>query len=285
MFRNLKLLAMTVLLASCGQESVSELDAVVDATTGRWKARHNMRDGQFQANLDQFSEQGFQVRNLSGYTVNGSPRFLAVWDSNRRDQVVRYGLTKLNFELQSERLEDQGYRLQDISGYEQNRSSRFAAIWVRDRNRDTLVFTDRSNDQFQRDFDIYSNRGYRLVNVSGYSIGGQARFASIWERRSGPRYLVRHGISEDGLVALTHQLGSEYRITDLTGYGDRGKIRFAVILERNNARQGFSEYSAKSDQYQRKVETAVRLNLRITHAAGYHVGSKTRYILGTASSN
>jgi Bacterial tandem repeat domain 1 len=35
---------------------------------------------------------------------------------------------------------------------------------------------------YQQAFDDLKGQGYRLVDVSGYSVGGQDRYAAIWSK-------------------------------------------------------------------------------------------------------
>ena len=52
-----------------------------------------------------------------------------------------------------------------------------------------------TSEQYQQEFDKLVKDGYRLVQVSGYSVGGQGRYAAIWEKTSGPPQIARHGMS------------------------------------------------------------------------------------------
>ena len=36
--------------------------------------------------------------------------------------------------------------------------------------------------EYQRVSDDLKDQGYRLTDVSGYNVGGQARYAAIWEK-------------------------------------------------------------------------------------------------------
>jgi hypothetical protein len=49
--------------------------------------------------------------------------------------------------------------------------------------------------QYQNVFNELTGQGYRLIDVSGYSVGGQDRYAAIWEKREGPAWQARHGLT------------------------------------------------------------------------------------------
>ena len=51
-----------------------------------------------------------------------------------------------------------------------------------------------SVDQYQAAFNQFVGQGYRLSHVSTYSLGGQLRFAAIWEKPFQATWQGRHGI-------------------------------------------------------------------------------------------
>jgi hypothetical protein len=63
------------------------------------------------------------------------------------------------------------------------------------------------------------SKGYRLVHVSGYAVSGQDFYAAIWERRNGPAWQARHGMtSADYQQAFDDLNGQGYRLVDVSGY-------------------------------------------------------------------
>ena len=48
---------------------------------------------------------------------------------------------------------------------------------------------------YQREFIKHTQNGYRLTHVSGYGVGNKDYYAAIWEKRSGPPYIARHGLT------------------------------------------------------------------------------------------
>ncbi|MEJ2231654.1 MAG: hypothetical protein P8X46_10805, partial [Nitrospirales bacterium] len=52
-----------------------------------------------------------------------------------------------------------------------------------------------TSSQYQSAFDSFIKDGYRLVYVSGYTDNGQERFAALWEKKSGPAWVARHGMT------------------------------------------------------------------------------------------
>jgi hypothetical protein len=62
-------------------------------------ARHGLSGAQYQAAFDQYVAQGYRLRCVSGYNVNGVTRYAALWDkSSGPAWVARHGLTAAQYQ-------------------------------------------------------------------------------------------------------------------------------------------------------------------------------------------
>ena len=52
-----------------------------------------------------------------------------------------------------------------------------------------------NSSQHQAEFTKMSRMGYRLTYIDSYCVNGNIRYATIWERKSGPVWSARHGMS------------------------------------------------------------------------------------------
>jgi hypothetical protein len=138
------------------------------------------------------------------------------------------------FQRVSEDLKGQGYRMTDISGYDVGGQDRYAAIWEKRNGPPWEARYGLTSAQYQQTFDDLTTRGYRLVHVSGYSVGGQAFYAGIWEQGSGPAWQARHGMTAAEFQRMSEDLkGQGYRLTDISGYDVGGQDHYAAIWEKS----------------------------------------------------
>lgn len=126
----------------------------------------------------------------------------------------------------------QGYTLICVSGYAENGEPRYAAIWEQRAPTDWQARHGLSRSQYQQTFDQMAADGYAPVQVCGYRINVDVRFAAIWERRPGLQWVGRHGLTSseyqqafDEQVAAGFQLVSVsgaqgFRPVQVSGYGD-----------------------------------------------------------------
>ena len=68
-----------------------------------------------------------------------------------------------------------------VDAYTVNGTPYFAAIWQKQGGA-YVARHGMSSANYQAEFDKWLSKGYRLVDVSGYSAGGQARYAAIWHK-------------------------------------------------------------------------------------------------------
>jgi len=109
--------------------------------------------------------------------------------------------------------------LVQVSGYSVNGEERFAAIWEQVEGSSWQAHHGLNSAQYQQAFDQLLAEGYRLVQVSGYSVNGEERFAAIWEQRNGPSWQARHGLSSVQYQQAFDQLLREgYRLVQVSGY-------------------------------------------------------------------
>jgi hypothetical protein len=73
--------------------------------------------------------------------------------------------------------------------------SRYAAIWEKASGPAFIARHGLTSQQFQQEFDKLIGQGFCLSVVSGYAVGGQAHYAAIWEQKSCPNFVARHGLT------------------------------------------------------------------------------------------
>jgi NADH:ubiquinone oxidoreductase subunit H len=160
------------------------------------------------------------LASLATWAQAQAELYAALWErSSGPDWVARHGLTSAGYQQEFDRLVAQGYRLVLVSGYQVDREERYAAIWERRAGPAWVARHGLTSDGYQQEFDRLVAQGYRLVLVSGYSVGGEDRYAAIWERRAGPAWVARHGLTSAGYQQEFDQLLAQgYRPRLVSGY-------------------------------------------------------------------
>ncbi|MFF7967075.1 serine hydrolase [Streptomyces sp. NPDC007903] len=97
------------------------------------------------------------------------------------------------------------------------------------------IHWDLTEGEYRDAFSVYVNlRGYRLVDLCGYEVGGQARYAAIWQQShlSPDSWVSDYRISFDEFQGkLDEWKGKNYRPVRINGYNVAGHTYFAAIWE------------------------------------------------------
>ena len=184
----LAMLGATLLVAAPGQAMAAENPA--------WVARQGLTSDEYQAEFNRWGGAGFRLVSVSGYDDGGVARYAALWRKVPGPAgQARHGLTSQQYQATFDQLLAQGYRPVMVNGYEVAGATRFAAIFEQSSGMAWVARHDLTPAQYQAELDAYGAQGYRLIHVSGYTIGGEERYAAIWERTPGPVAREFHGLT------------------------------------------------------------------------------------------
>ena len=246
-----------------------------------WLARHGMSSASFQRQFDTYVSQGYRLVHVSGYEVNNSARYAAIWErSSGPAWVARYGMTSASFQRQFDTYVSQGYRLVHVSGYEVNNSARYAAIWERSSGPAWVARYGMTSAAYQRYIDTHVSKGYRPVDVSVYEVNGSVRHAVILERKGGPAWVLRSGLSPAAYQRYfdTH-VSKGYRPVHVSGYDVNGSARYVVIMERKSGPAWVARHGMTSQQYQDEFDDFYYQGFRPKAVSGFAVsGGQERYV-------
>jgi hypothetical protein len=149
--------------------------------------------------------------------------------------------------------------------------SRFAAIWEKVPSPPWQARHGLTSDQYQQEFNKLTQQGYRLIHVSGYAVGGQDRYAAIWEKSAGPDWQARHGLTSDQYQDQFNQLRySGYRLTRISGWGIGDTFHYAAIWEKiYSGPDWVARHGMLSDSYQEEFNFLAKDGYRLKNVSGY----------------
>jgi hypothetical protein len=227
------------------------------------------------------------IYNASGSLSPGQPvslsrfttRFAALFEQNDGTPFqARHGIDGDTYQATFDDLVAQGFRLTSVCGYSEGREARFNAVW---QQREGPPFQGRHNltsDEYQATFDDLAAQGFRLTDVSGYAIGGEARYAAIWEQRAGPDLQARHGLNRVQYQQTFDQLtGQGFVLRQVCGYRVNVDVLFAAIWEREEGVAFQARHGLTSGVYQKTFDELVAAGHRLSWVSGYSDTGIARY--------
>jgi len=131
---------------------------------------------------------------------------------------------------------------------------------------------------YQTTFTDLVNKGYRLKVVSGYTRGGQERYAALWVKTASPEWAARHGLSSSDYPAAFNDFRKKgFRLVYVSGYAVNNQPRFAAIWEKSPGPAWEARHGLTSAQYQKAFDDLVKAGYRLWHISGYSVNGQDFY--------
>ena len=232
--------------------TIISLMLVAATVFGQYAARHLMTPAQYQAEFNNWSEKGYRLTSLSGYTKDGQERYAAIWNKTSGPAwTARHAMTADQYQQAFNEMSKNGYRLTIISGYAVGGQARFAAVWDKSSGGAWTARHNMTAAQYQQAFNDNSNAGYRLQYISGYVVGGTEYFAAIWEKKSGPAMIAKHNMTAAQYQQYFNEYGSQgYLVKVVSGYEKGGTDLFAAIWEKTSAPLTAARHGIKGFNYQ-----------------------------------
>lgn len=229
----------------------------------------------YQSYFTQHATYGWRLVDISGYTVNGSTYFAAIWDRNSGPAyVTRHNMTSSQYQSYYNSYTRQGYRLVHVNGYAYGSSVRFAAIWESSSGPDYIARHNMTSSQYQSYFSSYVSQGYRLKQVSGYSINGVSYFAAIWDKSSGPAWVARHNMTSSQYQSYMNSYVSQgYRLKEVSGYLSGSTLLYAAIWDKSSGPAWVTRHGMNSSSLQSYINSYANQSYKNINISAYVVGS------------
>ncbi len=161
-----------------------------------WLARHGMDSAQYQQAFNKWTQKGYRLSHVSGYGVGSEDRYAAIWEKRKgKPWVARHAMTSAKYQQEFNKWTKKGYRLIHVSGYNAGGEDRYAAIWEKSKGPKWKARHGMTSEQYQKEFNKVTKKGYRLTHISSWRSGKTNRYAAIWEKDKGPGWVARHAMT------------------------------------------------------------------------------------------
>ncbi len=244
-----------------------------------WVARHGLTAAQYQTAFNTYTGQGYRLVDISGYEVAGQARYAAIWDQSAGPAwQARHGLTPAQYQSTFNTLVGQGYRPVRVRGYTVAGQVYYAAIFQKLSGVAWQARHGLTAAQYQTAFNTYTGQGYRLVDVSGYGLGGQDYYSAIFDKSSGPAWESHNNMTAAQYQSQFNRLvGLGYELTEVSGYAVNGQERYAAIWQKIAGDTWQARHGLTATQYQAEFTNLFNLGYRLVQVSGYTIGGQDRY--------
>ena len=237
---------------------LSVLCVAVSARAQTWQARHGMTPAAYQSTFNDLTSIGYRPVAVSGYTSGGAERYAAIFTKSAGGPwVAKHGMSATDYQSYFNYYTSLGYRLTWVNAHEAAGQERYAAIWEQKSGGTWIAKHGMSATAYQQAFDTYTRQGYRPIHIDVHTAGGAASYAAIFEKKSGPAWIAKHGMTSAAYQQAFEELAAQgYRARQVSGHNIGGTDYYAAIWEAGpgpawSARHGVPEswYQNVFDNY------------------------------------
>lgn len=194
---------------------------------------------------------------------------LASLQTSYSQWVARHNLSAAQYQDAFDDYVKQGFRLSTVSGYTCGGQERYIALWEKKAGAEWAARHGLSGQDYQAAFDDFNKKGFRLIHVSGYGVGNQAKFAAIWDKSAGPSWAARHNLTAAQYQKAFDDFSKQgFRLVHVSGYVVNNVEYFAGIWEKS-AGNYIARHNLTSSQYQQAFNDFTKQGYVLKTVSGY----------------
>jgi murein DD-endopeptidase MepM/ murein hydrolase activator NlpD len=154
------------------------------------------------------------------------------WYPPGRPEVTIMDIPIESYQSMFNKVTASGYRPVWFDGYEVGDATYVNVIFRPEDGVPWIAYHGMTGDDYQKQFDIWARRGYRLVNVASFLYRGEVRYAAIWLLTDGPAWLAYHEVGSADHQSQFDQLVSlGYRPIDISIVSPGGKPQYTALYQ------------------------------------------------------
>jgi hypothetical protein len=254
-----------------------------------WDQRNNLTPADFEKASKELAEKGYQPAQITAAVVGKDAkkgvRFLTVWEKIPDGPVreARPDLTAPQYEKATADFKDKGFRPVELCGYEVDGAPRFAAIWEK-APKDAPVREAHpalTDDDYRKLYTALSNKGCRPLRVTGFAVGKETRYASIWEQapKGAPAWYSRRDLTRAQYQEVfDERLEAGDMVVHLSVYTIDGEPRFAGVWEKAPRPQAWQvRHWMDARQYENAVDVFRGQGMRPLRVTSHAVDGEPRF--------
>jgi N-acyl-D-amino-acid deacylase len=191
-----------------------------------------------------------------------------------------HGVRDVEYQAWLDALAKTEYRPAYLSAYGTGQAPLFAAGAVRDPARPDWIARHHLTSQgFQREFDKWTGKGYRLISVVGYLREGTTQYAAIWLKDNSNTVSEAHIDQTAAEYQTTYKelIKKGFRPVYVTGYpvGKSHRLASIFVADRTKTWTAFHDLTEK--QYQKTLDDWTAKDYRPTSITAHPTGQGTRF--------
>ena len=202
----------------------------------------------YRAKYDALWPQGWRLKELSPYVINGQVRYTAVWTKSTRSEIQVYGWEYKDYRAKYDELWPQGWRLSIIKPYVHNGQVRYTAVWTKSTRSEIQVYGWEYKD-YRAKYDELWPQGWRLLRLQPYVFQGKVRYTAVWQRSRRSEIQLYDVTYQDFRKKYDQLWRLGWRLQMLQPYRNGSRTRYTAVWHHRPKRGELQAYNLKYASY------------------------------------
>lgn len=202
-----------------------------------------------------------------------------IWPSPDKGfaEIARHGTKANAYQNTFTNITACGYMPSWVDGYDVNGQNYFNAIFV-PADVPWVARHGLTSAQYQAEFDEWTAKGYRPRQVESYRQGNRIRYAVIFVKKPGPRWVAYHGKTPDEHQAEFDKLVKrKFHAVNISVVSINGNRRYTALYERSNVGSWRAKSFLTLTEYQQEFDANKAAGRQLAYVQAYNHSGGVRF--------
>jgi hypothetical protein len=242
-------------------------------------ARHGVPASDYQLTFDHIAGSGYRLVWVNGYEVNGKNFFNVIFHpEDGVPWVARHGLTSSEYQEEFDKRIPQGFRPLQVESYPDGNKIRYAVIFVKESGPAWTAYHGKTADEHQKLFDSLTGQGFRPVNVSVVSIGGERSYTALYEKIDVGSFILKSFLTASEYQdEFDKNKAAGRQLAYLNAYTHNGGVRFSAIWNAVTKGEFAARHGLTGFEYQAEWKKWTGKGYLTQVVTGYESGNNAHF--------
>lgn len=242
-------------------------------------SKHGLSAEDYQCQVDQAVDAGYEIKWVDGFDANGKLYFNVVFQPKSGGSWATFhNLTGAQYQSKVDQYVGNDYTINQIESYKIGNDVRYAVIFKKEAGPKITAYHGNSVSQHQDKFDDLTSKGWRPINISVVSVGGQLKYTALYEKTDIGNYVAKSFMTPAEYQQQAEDNKQKGRqIAYLNAYIHNGDPYFSAIWNSKTTGTYKAKHGLSGTTYQSEWKSATSSGLITRNVTGYVSGNSVLY--------
>jgi hypothetical protein len=242
-------------------------------------SKHGLPAEDYQCQVDQAVDAGYELNWVDGFDANGKLYFNVVFrPKSGGNWATFHNLTGAQYQSKVDQYVGNDYAINQTESYKVGNDVRYAVIFKKEVGPKITAYHGNSASEHQDKFDDLTSKGWRPINISVVSVGGQLKYTALYEKTDIGSFVAKSFLTPTEYQQQANENTDKGRqIAYLNAYIHNGNPYFSAIWNSKTTGSFKAKHGLSGGTYQTEWQSATSSGLLTRNVTGYVSGNSVLY--------